>query len=83
MSAAGQWSALTSEFGLYMTGLVPVLTGVGVAYATWLLWRWGGDWLESRRLATKRRDKKERCRLALEQLQRRVEASDVSDVNSQ
>ena len=53
------------------------LASVGIACATWLLWRWGGNWYESRLLAAKRRKKRESCRLALEQLECRVEDSDV------
>ena len=70
-------STLTLSSYLSVARPIHVLTGVCVAYTTWLLWRWGGDWLESRALATKRRDKKERRRLALDELERRVEASDV------
>ncbi|KAI0239956.1 Fatty-acid amide hydrolase 1 [Lamellibrachia satsuma] len=72
-------SALTWSSDLRMTGPIPVLTSIGVVSATWLFWRWGGNWLESRRLATKRREKKESCRLALEELERRVQASELSE----
>ena len=70
-------SALTWSSDLHMAGPIPVLTSIGVVSATWLFWCWGGNWLESRRLATKRHEKKERCRLALEELERRVQASEV------
>ena len=55
-----------------------LLGSVGIACATLLLWRWGGNWYESRLLAAKRVKKRESCRLALEQLELRVEDSGVT-----
>ena len=76
-------SPLTRSSDFFTAHTSTLLGSVGIACATWLLWRCGGNWYESRLLAAKRVKKRESCRLALEQLELRVEDNGVSQAQGQ